>query len=157
MAELEAKLNTSVQKIEALDAKLKQADMIIESKSQTEEKLRQQLVEVAENQQISANELEANLNNKIRQLDEQNDKCWQEIATLKNGNTVLLASNDKLNQELEAWKVKEQTARNAVKGQEQKVSQLEQLMDHLEQSKKVLQAEKEQSVSSLQQELQKAK
>lgn len=52
--DLEAKLSQQSEKIQDLDRNLAQANMTIDSKTQSEAKLRQQIVDTAENQKVSA-------------------------------------------------------------------------------------------------------
>lgn len=123
--------------------------MTIDNKSQSEAKLRQQIVETAENSQVSASQLESKLNEKIKTLDIQNDKCYQEIAGLKNQNADLVGQSEKLMQDIEVWKSKEQTANSLQKKSEQRIASLEQDIERLQESGTKSEADSQQAMSSL--------
>lgn len=74
------------------------------------EKLRAQLVENEKNQQASQSQLEQNMQQRIKELDGQNEKYLHEISTLKNNNNTLTATTDNLSKEIQVWKEKERQA-----------------------------------------------
>lgn len=141
IGQLEAKLQEDIQKIQELERMISEANRTINNKTQTEEKLRAQIVEAAENQKISSSQLESNLTAKIKQLDAQNDKCYQEIDSLKSQNQNLLAQVKQLEQEIDQWRGKEQTLNQLNQECEMKISSLEKDIAALQSQCKTTEAE----------------
>ena len=98
-------------------------------------------MEAAENQKISSSQLESNLTAKIKQLDAQNDKCYQEIDSLKSQNQNLLAQVKQLEQEIDQWRGKEQTLNQLNQECEIKISSLEKDIAALQSQCKTTEAE----------------
>ena len=113
----------SEQQIETLKAEMGQAQQDLENKlyqasqdvnnlKATEEKLRAQLVETSKNANISQSQLEANLTEKIKSLDGQNEQYVKQIQQLQKKQVDLEKASQELTRQIEDWKNKHQMALN---------------------------------------------
>lgn len=70
-------------KVSDLESKLSQANLSIQNSKTAEEKLRDQIVENSKNANISQSELETNLTEKIKSLDQLNETQRVQIQQLQ--------------------------------------------------------------------------
>lgn len=70
-------------KVSDLESKLSQANLSIQNSKTAEEKLRDQIVENSKNANISQSELETNLTEKIKSLDQLNETQRVQVQQLQ--------------------------------------------------------------------------
>ena len=129
--EVELKLKESSKEIQELITQCDKANLEISEKTQIVEKLRAQLVENEKNQQKSQSQLEQNMQQKIKELDVQNEQYLHEISSLKSDTNSLVQAKDQLTKEKANWQEKESQARLKTKESEERCIGLENQIENI--------------------------